>query len=291
VYTWWLFGTYLLELFPLLPGETLTWTQFEGAPVLTPGFLLQELFSPALLIYTVYIPAILYCAMTTLQHRHKERAGMQLSLLTLLLVVASYVGSRYGDLRSPRYLMPAYSVLPILLAVFTVGLARRKKLMAGMLWSVVLAAHLFGIIEMPPSYYLQPLHYVNWWNPDQNQLVPPSNTPLIKFLHSHRIAHVYAKYWLGIPVIFDSRESIMTSAGTEGRYPMFDEDVVHAKRVAYIFHRSSFESQGFERIIRNAGISYKKTQITEYVVYYDVALSDRLNSPLWPSIVKLLHYP
>jgi len=285
-----LFCIYGLELSCLLRMHALTWRQFSEAPMLTPSFLLSELLAPAMMVYALYVPALVY-AVVKLCRRDPSATATGLLLLTMVFAMLAFVGTGYGDMRSPRFLMPLYSVVPIVLACFVSALARRKRSIAVLFMVCVLGLHLQGMLTVPPSYHLQPVHYVNWWNPQESVLLPTTNRAVIDFLHSRKLRHVYTKYWLANPLIFDSEEAILASKGGGGRYAPYDSQVAEAERVAYLFHRRSFETKSFEFILWTNGVRYNKASVSAYDVYFDVELGDRFASPAWPQIQDVLRAP
>jgi hypothetical protein len=282
-------GLYLYEFIPLLQGDAITWSQFPGAPVLTPSFLLTELFSPSLWFYLLYLPVVVSAGYIVLLRRGTHHTQLLLLLLTLIAVMGSALVTNFGEIRWPAYYMPIYSVVPILFAWFVTRIAQYAKWLARLLPVTLCAFYLAGLLIIPPKLYLQPLFYVNWWNMGQGQLLPTSNADAIAFLRSQHISCVYAKFWLAYPLTFDSHEQIIASTSVQGRYPPHDRLVQQAQTVAYLFHMRSSENVAFAAILNQAHISYQKQRIVPYDIYYNVNLKDRFSSPLWPTISKLIN--
>jgi hypothetical protein len=104
-----------------------------------------------------------------------------------------FVGSGFGyNADEPRYLIPLYSVLYIVLLL---GLNRRVHQLA--VAGVLLAANLTGALH-PSVTLMTPLN-------------AESNAELINFLRSHHVRTAYAPYWTAYRLTFESKEEIIST--------------------------------------------------------------------------------
>ena len=112
---------------------------------------------------------------------------------TIVLFVASGFGYNADE---PRYLIPLYSVLYIVLLA---GFDRRQHQLA--LAGVLLAVNLGGTLH-PSISLVTPLN-------------SESNDALIAFLRSHHIRTAYAPYWTAYRLSFESKEEIICTPPTD----------------------------------------------------------------------------
>jgi hypothetical protein len=119
--------------------------------------------------------------------------GRMLVLAAFGWSLLMFVGSGFGyNGDEPRYLIPLYSVLYIVLLL---GLNRRRH----QLWlaAALLAVNLAGTLH-PSVTLVTPLN-------------AESNAELIAFLRSHQVRTAYAPYWTAYRLTFESKEEIVST--------------------------------------------------------------------------------
>jgi 4-amino-4-deoxy-L-arabinose transferase-like glycosyltransferase len=280
------FRQLLIEMSEAIRTGNITWSLFPGGQEYSLSSLKAEVLSADMLIYLLYLPAVGYILYKRRQNQIHQ--GIDLLLFFAVMMTGAYLFSGYGGARTPRYLLPLYSVIPIVFATFLCDLERYAKSLSRIIIVTFLIVHISGFLAMPTSLFFQPSNYLRWYYIEDPRLIPVSNKPIIEFLRTQRIFHVYTKYSLGMPLIFDSKEQILTSFGEPCRYPQYDKSVARSERVAYLFHANSPENIRFQIILARGNIPYKKVHIAYSDVYYEVELGNRFVSPFWPDILSCL---
>lgn len=176
-------------------------------------------------------------------------------------------------LQEPRYLLPLYSAIPLaILAVFR--LTHKTAWLRPVLLVGILTFNLYSNLTIRPALNLPHLHGETL----------ADNQALIDWLNEQDIRHVYADYWIGYWLAFDSQERIVpfiiTFDGQVGwnRYPSYAAEVEHSTHPAYIFIAGSEDERAFVNYLASQNIQYQVQSIAPYTVYWN--LSRRVHLPL-----------
>ncbi len=147
-------------------------------------------------------------------------------LLLILFTTASFVLSRFGLMGSPRYLLPLYLPVPLLIAsaisgprstiIRWVGIGAGVTILAG---NLVMAASTYRAFARPGAW---------------DAKAPPIR-PLEEDLRKKGIEHVYANYDHSVRITFESQGRILAAEPIHERYKPLLRAVGSSERAAYIF--------------------------------------------------------
>ena len=147
-------------------------------------------------------------------------------LLLISFAAASFVLSRFGLMGSPRYLLPLYIPIPLLIASAIAGarstVVRRIGISAGI---IILAGNLFMAAGT----------YKAFARPGAWDAKAPPTRPLVEELQSRRIEHVYANYDHSVRLTFESEGRILAAEPIHERYKPLERAVSASERAAYVF--------------------------------------------------------
>ncbi len=202
-------------------------------------------------------------AVFALHHREKIRLLARVritpeaaSLGFAVLVVLVFAQSSFGWMtEEPRYLLFLFSVVPIFVATALFALARRSRLLAVAVVSILLLASFRGGI----------LHYADARESDA------SNREFLRQLEELSIRHVHSDYHLSYKYVFLSHgrmvwTSALGPAQTEWYLPLREEAAV-APEVALV-PRSFRFARRLERRLEARGIQYRRENLL-YPVLFD----------------------
>jgi hypothetical protein len=188
---------------------------------------------------------------------HASLDGRVLLLAVFGWTVFLFVASGFGyNADEPRYLIPLYSVLYIVLLL---GFDRRQHQLA--LAGVLLAMNLAGTLH-PSVTLVTPLN-------------AESNVGLIAFLRSHHIRAAYAPYWTAYRLSFESKEEIICTPPTYDlvRYYPYLETVLADPAPAYI--QLNAEKYGaFQNAVRPPS-DYSLTRVGNFDVFLSPSAQQR----------------
>jgi hypothetical protein len=186
-----------------------------------------------------------------------------------------------------RYLMPLYSVVPILLAAFIWRLRSFSLYLAVALAVLVLAVNLWSNLSVDPVNCMRCVF--------ENVPLPASNKALIEFLDSKGIRYVYTNHWIGFRLMFETQERVVTFDYPDSLYgmdrlPQYGHHVEAAKvPPAYILFNPGWkQTPPLEKELQKLGIHYEKKVFPplEYIVYYclsrKVHPSEVMDTLVWP---------
>jgi hypothetical protein len=122
----------------------------------------------------------------------------------------------------PRYLLPLYAAVPLAGQAWAAGW-RRSRPLAGVALAVVLAFNLVTVVRFVPA-LASP--YLN------GEVVHPDDPGLVAFLAAHGVRALYADYWLGYPIAFQSGERIAPSVIDDRLAVGFNRSIPLASAVA-----------------------------------------------------------
>ncbi len=186
-----------------------------------------------------------------------------------------------------RYLMPFYSVVPVLLAAFIWQLRSFGRPLAVSLVALVLAVNLWSNLSVDPVDTMRCVF--------ENVPLPASNKALIDFLDSEGIRYVYTNHWIGFRLMFETQERVVTFDYTDilykmDRIPRYGHQVEAAEvPPAYILFNPGWKQMPpLEKKLQKLGLNYEKKAFPplEYIVYY------RLSRKVHPSeVIETLVWP
>lgn len=169
-------------------------------------------------------------------------------------------------LQEPRYLLPLYAAIPLAIwALF--DLTRRPAWLRTIALGGVVLLNLYGNLSMQLA--------LN--QPYVSGRTLADNRALIDWLDAKGIRHVYADYWIGYWLAFDSSERIVpfiVAAGDRAgwnRYPPYGAQVEQSANPAYIFVADSAEARSFGDGLRARQIRYDVGSIDIFSVYWNLS--------------------
>jgi hypothetical protein len=265
------------------------WIHGPGLPPSPLRLLLAESVAPHMAMYLLFAPLLLPLTPSRRDDSGAlpdvTRAGVALLRINIAVCCLLYLATSYGLVRSARYLIPAYSSLPVLVALAARELNGRRRWL-GYAWvAAILVVNLSVLGSFPPIEALQPAHYAG------RPYATSDYRPLAASLDALGVRSVYAPFWVGFPLAFETEERIVPSDGRRGRVPEFDRRVAEDPRVTFVFSRGKFDDAAFAELLRRAGIPHHVADAEQFRIYHGAGLV-RLRSPdLWPTVVRLLAYP
>ena len=186
-----------------------------------------------------------------------------------------------------RYLMPLYSVVPILLAAFIWQLKSFSRPLAVALVALVLTVNLWSNLSVEPVDTMRCVF--------ENVPLPASNKALIDFLDGEGIRYVYTNHWIGFRLMFETQERVITFDYPDSLYgmdrlPQYGHHVEAAKvPPSYILFNPGWkQTPPLEKEFQKLGIHYEKKAFPplEYIVYYRLSRkvhpSEVMDTLVWP---------
>jgi hypothetical protein len=186
-----------------------------------------------------------------------------------------------------RYLLPLYSVVPILLAAFIWRLRSFSRPLAVTLVALVLTVNLWSNLSVDPVDTMRCVF--------ENVPLPASNKALIDFLDSEGIRHVYTNHWIGFRLMFETQERVVTFDYVDSLYgmdrlPQYGHQVEAAEvPPAYILFNPGWkQTPPLEKKLQKLGVHYEKKAFPplEYIVYYRLSRkvhpAEVMGTLVWP---------
>jgi 4-amino-4-deoxy-L-arabinose transferase-like glycosyltransferase len=193
-----------------------------------------------------------------LKFRINHNPGLDLLLLFLLSFPFIFALSGFASAHTSRYLLPLFSVLPILFAVFTLRLHAVSAVLAVIFVFLTLFSNSYGTVTRIPLF--------NKNQVKQFQADRKNDQNLFKFLQEKNIKRVYCHdYWVSVRLTFDSQEEIIFASPVHDRYPPHTNMIDLDPRAAFLF---SGDNKDFEETLKNIGGSYQKSQVFGYSIYH-----------------------
>jgi hypothetical protein len=186
-----------------------------------------------------------------------------------------------------RYLLPLYSVVPILLAAFIWRLKSFNRPLAVALVALILLVNLWSNLSVDPVDAMRCVF--------ENVPLPASNKALIDFLDSEGIRYVYTNHWIGFRLMFETQERVVTFDYVDTLYgmdrlPQYGHQVEAAEvPPAYILFNPGWKQRPpLEKELQKLGVHYEKKAFPplEYIVYYRLSRkvhpSEVMETLVWP---------
>jgi hypothetical protein len=192
----------------------------------------------------------------------------------LLLLLAACVPpvialTRFGFFVSePRYALPLYAVVPLVMgAVWRLPALARGGALAGLL-----ALNVFSLASTD----------IRLWRPeDALDSTAATRAALVQYLVHQDRHQMYTDYWIGYPIMFETRETVLAYVVSGGfnRYLPPADNVQRTPNPAWVFERDSEAESDFTDDLRTAGGTARVTDVAVYRVYTDVQPIDVLRPP------------
>lgn len=204
--------------------------------------------------------------------------GRILLFLFLFLFPLIFSFSGFASAHTSRYLMPLFSVLPILFALFTQRLKSFSLTLACLFLVLHLFSNVFGTMTRLPL--------VSNTQRTQYRQARENDQRLMAFLKNKNIRWVYTpEYWLSLRLTFDARENIIFASPTGDRYQKYTDGIDRAFHPAFLFPG---DNPGFEETLKNIGGTYTKSQVSGYSIYHDFSPPSFRFIELVPTLFKAL---
>jgi hypothetical protein len=190
------------------------------------------------------------------------------ALLVLLAVCVPPVVAltRFGFFVSePRYALPLYSVIPLLGA----ALWRLPRLVRLGGLGIVLAFNVWSLVTTD----------VRLWRPEESvESTAVTRAELVNRLIADDRHQMYTDYWIGYPVMFETRETVLmyVVSGGFNRYLGPALNVQRTPNPVWVFMPGSEAERDFLTQLRGVNGSARAEQVSVYRVYYDVAPLDAM---------------
>lgn len=275
------FQGFVFQALPILLGARRFWSDTDVFP------------NASALAYVVYGGVFLLVLLTILrprvfsastQNTELRKSQLGLTLLLLFVVSTAFIFSRssFGWLsRAPRYLLPLYSVLPVLVAVSLARLFALRNLLGlflgtGLFLSVLglnLASNYLGGLAKPgqPSVF-------------RGQRVSDSHEELYRWLEQRGYEHIATNYWIGYRAAFETAEKIrFTRLGRPRslRISAYESGVPQAVVLV------PAEAALYERELRQFGFRYQRSLVSGYVVLDSIEREYPLGRELPRSVFEI----
>jgi 4-amino-4-deoxy-L-arabinose transferase-like glycosyltransferase len=204
------------------------------------------------------------CGRTPGQH-----TGPALLVLVAVAVPPVVALSRFGFLvAEPRYALPLYSTVPLL--AYALWRLPRLARLAGV--AAVLALNVWSLLTTD----------VRLWRPEEAvDSTAETRAALVANLVAEDRHQMYTDYWIGYPVMFETRETVLAYVVSGGfnRYVPPADNVQRTPNAVWVFMPGSEAEQEFLARLRAIGGSARVEEVSVYRVYKDVAPIDAMRPP------------
>ena len=248
---------------PVLVGlgqPTTSQSMFDADWPLRPaGYLLVAVIAVALLVGAtlVYLPAV---------RRLVRQGADNLSAPALLVFVTVLIPpvvalTRFGFFVSePRYALPLYSAVPLI-----AGTLWRLR-WPGLRWSIVALVLAFNVWSLVSTEQ-------RLWRPeDTPDSTAATRAALVQYLVPQDRHQMYTDYWIGYPVMFETRETVLAYviSGGFNRYVPPADNVQRTPNPAWVFEPGTDAETEFLTQLAAAGGHAHVDDVSVYRVYTDV---------------------
>jgi 4-amino-4-deoxy-L-arabinose transferase-like glycosyltransferase len=181
-----------------------------------------------------------------------------LALLVLVPLVASL--GRFGELiAEPRYALPLYGALPLLMYAGC-RLNRRASGVSAVLLGSAIALNLSSLLTADPRLNLPTTAAGS---------TAANRAELIDELERSGTSELYADYWLAYPLMFESGERLMAavSSGGYNRFAPYTYYVTESADPAFVFIAGSREEVAFATRLASFGGDAHRDSVGIYAIY------------------------
>jgi hypothetical protein len=191
----------------------------------------------------------------------------RLSAPALLLMVALAVPpavalTRFGFFVSePRYALPLYAVVPLLAGALF--LVRIPMLARWLVVGSVIAFNLWSLVSTDPRL----------WRPEDTlDSTVDTRAQLVKYLVAQDRHQMYTDYWIGYPIMFETRETVLAYviSGGFNRYVPPADNVQRTPNPAWVFTPGMEAERIFLADLSAVAGQAVQTRVAVYDVYTDV---------------------
>jgi hypothetical protein len=214
-----------------------------------------------------------------------DRASEPALLLFVVLVVPPLEAlTRFGFFVSePRYALPLYSAVPLFagalwrlpLRIFGARAPLRtgwlSPLRAGVV-ALVLAFNLWSLVSTDPRL----------WRPEETpDSTATTRAELVQYLVAGNRHQMYTDYWIGYPIMFETRETVLAYviSGGFNRYLPPADNVQRTPNPAWVFTPGVESEQAFIEQLQAVGGQAQLANVSIYHVYTDVQPLAALRPP------------
>ncbi|HET6319303.1 MAG TPA: hypothetical protein VFG86_22840, partial [Chloroflexota bacterium] len=194
--------------------------------------------------------------------RGQPKSGPALLLLAAIVVPPVVAVTRFGFFVSePRYALPLYAVVPLLMA--SLWRVARNPVLASAAVGAVLAFNVWSLLSTD----------VRLWRPqDALDSTVASRAELMRFVTSDDRHQLYTDYWIGYPIMFESRETVLAYviSGGFNRYLPPADNVQRTPNPAWVFTPGSDAERAFLDHLQEVGGQAQPADVAGYRVYTDV---------------------
>ncbi len=193
----------------------------------------------------------------------------------LLAISVVYPLSTYAGIRTQRYILPLYSILPVIIGYGLNRLRRRGLVIYLFCILLILFTNIHENVRTY-KYLARPESIAS------SYLYPTE--PLINFLKSKSISHAYgSQYWLTPRLSFESEEEVICAQPFQEVVPGYLAEVDAAWSPAIITRIG--ERKWVEGALQSAGGSYREKVVGSFIVFYDFSppflVYDELDTKKW----------
>jgi hypothetical protein len=265
-------GAQLVRFFrvgvPVLLGlgqPTTSEVMFDADWLLRPAHLLPVAALAMLVLLAVVISFV--PSLRKLIRYGADRFAEPAILVLLALIVPAVVAlTRFGFLvAEPRYALPLYGTVPLMAgALWRVPFSRRFAAFGR--WTVVglvLAFNTWSVLSTD----------ARLWLPEaMSDSTESTRAALVSQLVSQDRHQMYTDYWIGYPVMFETRETVLAYviAGGFNRYVPPADNVQRTPNPAWVFIPHTEAEQEFLNQLSEVGGRANANDVSVYRVYTDV---------------------
>jgi 4-amino-4-deoxy-L-arabinose transferase-like glycosyltransferase len=226
----------------------------EGIPValgLKEPYSYRWNISPGIAAKALYLTALATIVVALLVPRGR-RGALLLAVALVAYPVLHALGPVAGVTAEGRYF---FCFMPLL----ALALARlvRTRLVAAVLFPVLLASTVLGVGKIPPGNA----------GATSGALVPRSMAPLIASLKAEHVNAVFANYWIAYRLTFESREHVIASGVDTERYRPYGEFVRRSPAPAWVFLENTLAESGFRAALDRLGIESRLWRTGGFSIY------------------------
>ena len=197
--------------------------------------------------------------------RLPPQAG-SLMLVALVVTPVLFSLSRFRDfLTEPRYLMPIFVAMPLVVGVILGSSGRFRQIVGRAAIVAALVVNVVGVMRIDPALNLP-------W--EEGVSLRNSNQELIAFLEDRQLDRFYADYWIVYPVMFESAERLLGYAVLDGieigwnRYIPAAHAVSVSEAPAVVQIAGTEAETRFRRLLSSRMIDHSEARVGAYTVYW-----------------------
>ena len=202
--------------------------------------------------------------------------GLYLLGIFLDCICVIFVVSSFGWLvEAPRYLLPAYVGLFVLLAAGIVSISERNKKIGIVLCSFVLLINLASCYYGGRSIPGEPFVF-------KGQRVSRDHSELINWLEKNNTKWIRTNYWIGYRLAFETKEYVKFLVFQKPGQTRIDSYVNEVKSEGLEVNRIPLvlvpsQAKIVTRALETLGHSFKQDRASGYVIFHDISMPSKLS--------------